>query len=231
MQILRLTVVLIGGVMNIALLSLPMLIVQGVPPQPTFAVIVGLVLCCLFYAADVQTVWNPPQKNILSGGSGKPRCCSSNFAACTALLLLTVLLVSQAEYFIVRYQTAPSSCSMALQACGAGLMLIAAVLRATAVASLGQRFVTRLEADALVAFNNRGIYRYVRHPSESALLMFSLGAAMLMLSVAGAAIATLLLTPLVVWRMRREDLFLCDVYRNTYPQYARRVAALIPGVY
>jgi protein-S-isoprenylcysteine O-methyltransferase Ste14 len=75
----------------------------------------------------------------------------------------------------------------------------------------------------------RGVYRLVRHPVYTGLLVGALGWALAWLSVAGVAYSVLL-AAFFDRKARREELWL----RSRFPEYAayeRRVRRFIPGIY
>ncbi|MFO0961193.1 MAG: isoprenylcysteine carboxylmethyltransferase family protein, partial [Isosphaeraceae bacterium] len=74
----------------------------------------------------------------------------------------------------------------------------------------------------------RGIHGLVRHPSESGNLAAAFGAAGLLGSFAGLAIAALGLLPLVLHRIRIEDRLLFERHGEAFDRYRRRVGALFP---
>lgn len=76
----------------------------------------------------------------------------------------------------------------------------------------------------------RGPYALARHPIYSGLLLASLGTALAfgrvrcLLGIALVVIAFLI-------KMTQEEQFMMQTFPHAYPQYRRRVKALIPGVF
>jgi protein-S-isoprenylcysteine O-methyltransferase Ste14 len=109
-------------------------------------------------------------------------------------------------------------------------MLAGVVVRAAAVVTLGRGFITEprvVEGGVLVV---RGVYAWVRHPSESGNLAVALGACLLLVSPVGLLVTATAVMPLTLWRVRREERLLADAYGPRFRAYARRVKRLIPGV-
>jgi protein-S-isoprenylcysteine O-methyltransferase len=73
-----------------------------------------------------------------------------------------------------------------------------------------------------------GVYRVVRHPSEAGTLAVAAGASALLSSPWALALAGLVLLPLVVVRVRREDVVLAREIGAPFRAYARRVGGLLP---
>ncbi|TWT83105.1 Isoprenylcysteine carboxyl methyltransferase (ICMT) family protein [Planctomycetes bacterium CA13] len=91
---------------------------------------------------------------------------------------------------------------------GAAGLAIGIALRIVAIRTLGKSFVSDIQAYNTVV--RTGIYKWFRHPSEIGLLLISIGAALLLGSPHTAILGALLLTPISLWRMRREDLTLAS---------------------
>ena len=76
----------------------------------------------------------------------------------------------------------------------------------------------------------RGLYRYVRHPIYSGLLLMALGTAILVGKL--LVFTVLVIVFLGVWiKWRQEELLLTRHFPQAYPDYKRRVRALIPHVF
>ncbi len=229
-QVVRFLVVTIGALLNLALLSLPMMIGPVLTAEAAPGIFTMLVLATCFYAADVQTVWFTSQ-NFPSRNQHATVPPDSNYAACTALMMLALLLTAETEHLLTASNYGGVAWLAAVQVFGACIMMGGAVLRAAAIASLGRRFVSQLQAERGTPFHQKGVYRFVRHPSEAAILLFVAGAALLLLSLAALLLMALVITPLILLRIKREDVFLCHAYGAEYEKYAAKVAALAPGVY
>jgi len=118
--------------------------------------------------------------------------------------------------------TAPGQ-PIALGVLGGGVMIAGISLRAAAMLSLGERFRSQVNVAPGQEMVTRGIYRRSRHPSEFGLLLISLGAAVLLASLAALAVWALILTPLVVMRVRAEEELLRLNFGDAYRAYACRV--------
>jgi protein-S-isoprenylcysteine O-methyltransferase Ste14 len=103
-----------------------------------------------------------------------------------------------------------------------------AVLRIAAVRQLGARFVSAACADAATPLATSGVYSWVRHPSETGLLLASLGAALLLRSAVSLALWAAVLVPLSAARVHREDRVLDRVHGKVHREYRRRTGALLP---
>jgi protein-S-isoprenylcysteine O-methyltransferase Ste14 len=116
-----------------------------------------------------------------------------------------------------------------------GLLADAIVLAGLAV-SLWARTTLGGNWSASVTFKEnhelieRGLYRYVRHPIYSGLLLMVLGAAILFGRLFG--FIALVIVFLGFWfKSRQEERLLTRHFPEAYPSYKSRVRALIPFVF
>jgi protein-S-isoprenylcysteine O-methyltransferase Ste14 len=104
-------------------------------------------------------------------------------------------------------------------------------LRVVAVRYLGCRFITAAYADPRTPVATGSVYRWVRHPSETGLLVVALCGAILLRSTAALTIWASVLIPLAVLRARREEQVLREVYGPTYEAYRCRTGMFLPQPY
>jgi protein-S-isoprenylcysteine O-methyltransferase Ste14 len=147
----------------------------------------------------------------------------TRLAALTGVLLLLIQWISASE-FALRGSPAPA---LWLPTAGGLLLFFGIALRWSAMRALGADFVSSAMGRTGGRLVRRGVYSRLRHPSELGLLAFAAGGCALLGSLAGAALAVLVLTPLVVWRARLEDRALCARFSD-YPTYAAAVGGLLP---
>jgi protein-S-isoprenylcysteine O-methyltransferase Ste14 len=114
--------------------------------------------------------------------------------------------------------------------CGIVLFTIGGVVRLLPVFVLGSRFSGLVAIQPNHALVTTGLYRHLRHPSYLGLLITSLGWALVFRSIVGAAIALLLLVPLV-GRMNAEERLLEEQFGDAYAEYRKHTWRLVPLVY
>ena len=78
-------------------------------------------------------------------------------------------------------------------------------LRLSAIFALGPRFRTDIVVESVVRI---GIYKYLKHPSEFGLLFLSVSAPSIIGSYRTSTAMALVLTPISIWRIHRENLAL-----------------------
>ena len=118
-------------------------------------------------------------------------------ACFVGLALLLTFWSAQFEVFLFAPVTGASTWI------GAAMMSSGIALRVAAVLTLGPRFVTDIRVSGAIV--RRGIYRWLRHPSEAGLVLIGLGAPLLIGAPLTAVTAAMVLTPISFWRIRREN--------------------------
>jgi protein-S-isoprenylcysteine O-methyltransferase Ste14 len=145
-------------------------------------------------------------------------------ALASCLLVLTIFWLAEVQGALA------AQFATATFVLGAGLMIGGAALRGRAIQQLRERFVTSSVKEGEAPLLQTGAYAWMRHPSETGLLLIVTGAAVLLESSAAAAFTAFALIPLTLLRIRLEERGLSDVYGAEFRTYRKRVPALIPFV-
>jgi protein-S-isoprenylcysteine O-methyltransferase Ste14 len=119
----------------------------------------------------------------------------------------------------------------ALLVIGVLLMVFGMFLRASAILNLGAAFQSRAGLWPTEKLVESGIHRFVRHPSETGLILLALGAAVIGQSLPALALTGLGLVPLGVFRAREEDRALASAFGPVHHRYRQRVRAFVPGLF
>lgn len=114
---------------------------------------------------------------------------------------------------------------------GYGLVIIGLATRWYAIYSLGRSFqvnVTIMKGQQLM---KEGIYKWVRHPSYSGLLLYYIGLGLVMHNYISLSI--LIIGPFfaVAMRIPKEESFLADHFGKEYLDYCKSSRRLIPFLY
>lgn len=114
---------------------------------------------------------------------------------------------------------------------GLAMMIAGLLIRWTAILTLGRSFSVNVAIHAEQKVKRGGIFRFVRHPSYTGLLLIL--AAMGVHTRNWIALAILTLPPLaaLLYRIRVEEEALNESFGADYADYARRTKRLIPFVY
>lgn len=116
------------------------------------------------------------------------------------MCLLAVFWLAQIE------RIAHGRSPLTMHATGASFLVIGIVLRIAAIRALGTQFVSDIRDGGLLVRD--GIYAWLRHPSEIGLLLLAIGGPLLIGSPLTAGAAMILLLPISLWRMHRENIAL-----------------------
>lgn len=106
-------------------------------------------------------------------------------------------------------------------ATGAAIALSGIALRCAAIASLGPHFHNDTGVAPSQEWVSDGIFRFLRHPSETGVLMAAAGMALAAASPLGLALTALVLTPLSIHRRRREEAALRQAFSDPSPPSGR----------
>ena len=105
------------------------------------------------------------------------------------------------------------------------------LLRLWAVLSLGRFFTTTVVVRPGQTVVSGGPYGFVRHPSYLGLLILLLGFGLTLGDLAAAVVMVVLPTVGLLWRIRVEEVALRAGLGDSYLEYCKGRARLIPGVW
>ena len=98
-------------------------------------------------------------------------------------------------------------------------------------ADLGTNWSVTLEVREKHRLVTQGIYRALRHPMYSALLLYSLGQALVVPNWIAGPSYGVAMALLVAFRLGPEERMMLDEFGTDYEAYRRRTKRLIPGVW
>lgn len=146
-------------------------------------------------------------------------------------VLAVLFTVAWAAAFALSHVTPFSFNSRGVIRAGLLLMCLGELLRWWSIATLGRFFTVNVAIRGAHRVIDSGPYRWVRHPSYTAILLFHLGAGLALdnaLSVIGIMLpATLALLN----RIRVEESVLRASLGDAYGAYMKRTKRLVPAVY
>lgn len=216
----RLVTVTWGGALNLALLCAPLIFTGRVERVwQDFSLALFLVLATALYLADAQTIWLGAEDS-KSGSPADQR--HRQLALASGLCLLSLFWLAAIE----RRFSAASGLNSWSMVC-ATIAAAGVALRGIAVQMLGRHFVSSIAIAGKRRLICHGIYAWVRHPSETGLLLFAFGVAGLLQSIAGV-VAAIVLLGLVAARVRQEDAQLVLAFGVAFRRYRRRVPGFVP---
>ena len=114
---------------------------------------------------------------------------------------------------------------------GGAMVLAGLLIRWIAVASLGQAFRVDLCIIEDQELKTDGLYRLIRNPSYTGMLLYYTGLGLVMQNYICVAILPAGAWFSIVYRIQREEKLLLDHFGETYRAYIQRSYKLIPYIY
>lgn len=111
------------------------------------------------------------------------------------------------------------------------IIVLGLVLRWTAIITLGRFFTANVAVLPGHAVVRTGVYRYVRHPAYSGLLLAFVGAGVAFDNWLSLLVIVVPITAALLYRIRVEEAALVGALGSEYLDYCRVTKRLIPGVY
>lgn len=118
-----------------------------------------------------------------------------------------------------------------LQTAGLIIAIGGIILRWISILQLGRLFTVDVAIRDAHQLKTDGLYKHVRHPSYTGLLLIVAG----MGFATGSLLSTLVMViPIFLalqYRIRTEEAALLSAFGDSYEAYSRRTSRLIPGIY
>ncbi len=111
------------------------------------------------------------------------------------------------------------------------LLLSGLALRWTAILTLGRHFTVEVVIRRDHELVERGVYRVLRHPSYTGLLVAFLGLGIYFANWLSLAVLMLPITSAVLHRIGMEEKALRQAFGASWESYRLRTKRLIPGIY
>ncbi|MCB1098620.1 MAG: isoprenylcysteine carboxylmethyltransferase family protein [Verrucomicrobiae bacterium] len=111
---------------------------------------------------------------------------------------------------------------------GTLLFMIGTQLRAEAIRQLATDFHNTVKLSPCQELKTIGIYRYLRHPSETGNLCIAAGLAMFSGSACSAFFFLLAILPQTLLRVQAEDTLLGEAFGKDFINYSHQTPALLP---
>jgi protein-S-isoprenylcysteine O-methyltransferase len=115
----------------------------------------------------------------------------------------------------------------------AGLLLLVAGLgiRWTAILTLGRFFNSNVAIHSDHRIVRAGLYRHIRHPSYSGLLLAFCGLALIFGNWLSLLAVLVPITAALLYRVRVEESALAEAFGQEYAEYRNSTSRLVPGLY
>ena len=112
-----------------------------------------------------------------------------------------------------------------------GLLIVGLLVRWTAILTLGVSFSTNVAIHATQTLRKTGLYRWIRHPSYSGMLVIFAAIGLSQRNWVSLAIMLILPTAALLYRIHVEELALGEAFGEDFARYRKSTFRLIPGVY
>ena len=115
----------------------------------------------------------------------------------------------------------------------ASLVVLAAglTIRWIAIGTLGKAFSANVAIHATQTIQRTGVFRFVRHPSYSGLIVIFLAVGMHTRNWLGLAVTLIPSTVALLYRIHVEEAALEQAFGEEYRDYSRSTKRLVPGIY
>jgi protein-S-isoprenylcysteine O-methyltransferase Ste14 len=114
---------------------------------------------------------------------------------------------------------------------GLSVILIGMAFRLFAIWSLGKFFTVDVTIRKDHKIKNDGVYRYMRHPTYSGMLLTFLGFGLSLNNWASLFIIIIPVTWATLYRINIEEKALLEQFGKAYEEYIKKTRRLIPWIY
>ena len=111
------------------------------------------------------------------------------------------------------------------------LLVAGLAIRWTAIITLGRSFSTNVAIHATQTVHKSGLFRWVRHPSYTGMLLIFAAIGISQRNWVSLAIMLVFPTAALIYRIHVEEMALTDAFGEEYVEYSRATKRLIPGIY
>jgi protein-S-isoprenylcysteine O-methyltransferase Ste14 len=112
-----------------------------------------------------------------------------------------------------------------------GLLALGLAIRWTAIYTLGKAFSANVAIHSTQKLNQSGLFRFMRHPSYTGMMLIFLAMGLNTRNWLGLAIIFLAPLAALLYRIHVEEAALTGAFGVDYVEYSRTTKRLIPGLY
>lgn len=144
----------------------------------------------------------------------------------TGVIFFLILAFSLCEHLLFATEL-----NFGVYAIGIPIAIIGIYLRISALKELKSAFASLPYVTTGQKLNTRGLYRFVRHPSETGLICITVGMVWMMGSIMGLIMVVTILLPVSYWRVAREECVLRKNFKQDYMDYQNSVPSIFPTLF
>lgn len=151
----------------------------------------------------------------------------------TLYLLWTVIVVSMSAGITLSQVSAIGAVpdARALRPVALGMLVFGLAIRWTAILTLGRSFSSNVAIHATQTVMKTGLYRWMRHPSYTGLILIFIAAGLHTRNWLAFLIITVPTTVALLYRIHVEEIALREHFGEDYITYSQETRRLIPGIY
>lgn len=179
---------------------------------------IKLLFVLLMIVAAIWRLWDFRKRGSERGSTSMMWSFNALVALGTAVFAGTII-----EFFLV-----PRLFNPAVALLGVVLLVMAGVIRMSAIRTLGKFWSLHIEIRAQHSLVQEGLYRYVRHPAYLSFVLEMIAIPLMGNAWWSLGLAIVAYVPLLLWRLRCEEAALVDRFGDTYRAYQQQVGAIVP---
>ncbi|MGA3090346.1 MAG: isoprenylcysteine carboxylmethyltransferase family protein [Terriglobales bacterium] len=111
------------------------------------------------------------------------------------------------------------------------LLVVGLTIRWTAIITLGRSFSTNVAIHPTQIVHKTGLFRWVRHPSYTGMLLIFAAIGLSQGNWVSLAIMLAFPTAALIYRIQVEEMALTEAFGEEYVEYTRATKRLLPGIY
>jgi protein-S-isoprenylcysteine O-methyltransferase Ste14 len=111
------------------------------------------------------------------------------------------------------------------------VLALGLVIRWSAIYTLGRSFSANVAIHSTQTLNRSGLFRYMRHPSYTGMVVIFLAMGLRTRNWLGLAFSVVPPVLALLYRIHVEEAALTGAFGEQYTEYSRTTKRLIPGVY
>ena len=151
-----------------------------------------------------------------------------------SLLILWIVIatsITACQWFSETHAPNMFGGANALKTAGVIVMVIALIIRWSAIFTLGKSFSSNVAIQDSQQIVRAGLYRFVRHPSYLGLLLAFLAVGLHSRNWISFVIVLVAPTVALLYRIHVEEAALAQAFGEDYAAYSKTTKRLVPGVY
>ena len=149
------------------------------------------------------------------------------------LLLVSVIFISiwAAKWYGDTHARTMLGGARWLGTAAVALLATGLAIRWTAIFTLGRSFSTNVAIHATQTLHKTGLFRWMRHPSYTGMLLCFLAVGTYERNWVSVAIMLMFPTAALLYRIHVEEIALTGAFGEDYVEYCKVTKRLVPGIY